>query len=227
MLKNKKVLRYLIYIILILISLTVYIDLSMEFNYQNIVSSSDFRDFEPMTVAIVPGAAVNGNTPSAILEDRLKSALLLYKNKKVKKILLSGDSGDSKYNELKPMLNFMLKYEVKREDIFVDNSGFRTLDTILRAKYIFKIEDAIIVTQKFHQPRAAYIAQHLGIRVLSYEADLHTYKDEVKNRLREFLARNLAWFDLYFIYREYEYNGQKFSINGDGSKTWNQKAFAK
>ena len=199
------------------------IDLYIEFHYNKIISTPDYRMLPKTTVAIVPGASVYGNTPSAILEDRLKSALLLYKYKKVQKILLSGDSGNDSYNELKPMLNFMLKYEVSREDIFIDNLGLRTIDTLYRAKYIFGIEDAIIVTQKFHQPRSTYIASHLGIQIYSYEADLHEYKDDLKNRIREFFARNLAFLDIYIFYRNYNYTGEKYFINGNGENTWKLK----
>ncbi len=222
-----KILFNFVKIIFVLLSLIFVLSLVsyflIELNYGKVNSTSDYREIEPKTVAIVPGAAVYGNTPSPILEDRLKSALILYKYKKVKKILLSGDSGDSKYNELKVMINFMQKFEVKNEDIFVDNSGFRTFDTLLRAKHIYQIKDAIIVTQKFHQARASFIAEQLGIQVISFEADLHTYKDELKNILREYLARNLAILDLYFFYSNYKHEGQIFPIDGDGSQTWKIK----
>lgn len=214
---------------LILVFLSIVFILSLvsyfliELNYYKVNSTSDYRLIEPKTVAIVPGAAVYGNTPSPILEDRLKSALILYKYNKVKKILLSGDSGGTKYNELKVMIQFMEKFEVKKEDIFVDNSGFRTFDTILRAKHIYKIKDAVIVTQKFHQARAAYIAEQIGIEIVSFEADLHIYRDELKNSFREYLARNLAIMDLFFFYSNYKYEGQVFPIEGDGTATWNVK----
>ncbi|MBK7053456.1 MAG: YdcF family protein [Leptospiraceae bacterium] len=174
------------------------------------------------TVAIVLGAAVYGNKPSPVLSDRLKSALILYKKRKVKKILLSGDNGTRSYNELKPMLNYMLKNKVKKEDIFVDNSGFRTLDTLLRAKYIFQIKDAIIVTQRFHQPRAAFIAEKIGIKVSCFESDTGEYKDDTKNRFREFFARNLAWFDLNLM-SDVSYTGKPYPISGDGTETWKLK----
>lgn len=212
---------FILLCLIFLLSLVSYF--FIELNYKKVNSTSDYRTVEPKTVAIVPGAAVYGNTPSPILEDRLKSALILYNYKKVKKILLSGDSGDSKYNELKVMIQFMQKFGVQKEDIFVDNSGFRTFDTLLRAKHIYQIKDAVIVTQKFHQARASFIAEQLGIEVTSYEADLHIYKDELKNTLREYLARNLAILDLYFFYSNYKYEGTIFPIEGNGSLTWKIK----
>lgn len=205
---------------------SVVIDLSFELNYLHINASSDYHDIQDATVAIVPGAAVYGNKPSPILADRLKSALLLYKNKKVKKILLSGDNGIKSYNELKPMLEFMLTNKVKKEDIFVDNAGFRTFDTIMRARHIFEVEDAVIVTQKFHQPRAAFIAENVGIKVSCMESDIRDYRDVVKNRFREYLARNLAWIDIHLGKHEKEYTGKKFPITGSGESTWKLKNLA-
>ena len=125
-------------------SCSILIDLNFELLY---IKSGIIKDpslAKEATVAIVPGAAVYGKTPSPILQDRLNSALLLYQNKKVKKILLSGDNGSHYYNELKPMLKFMLANKVRKEDIFVDHAGFRTLDTLIRAKMVFpqSLEDA-------------------------------------------------------------------------------------
>jgi len=203
------------------LSASVLIDLNFEFMYKKSDVSKNYRTTPEATVAIVPGAAVYGNkTPSPILKDRLECALLLYQKKKVKKILLSGDNGTHYYNELKPMLKFMLANKVKKEDIFVDHAGFRTLDTLIRAKLIFEIQDAIFVSQKFHLPRAVYIAQKLGIKIASYEADQRVYTSEKYNRIREFLARNLAWIDINLMHTNPKFLGKPFPISGSGEKTW-------
>lgn len=220
--KLKKYSQALLYTLGLFLFFSICIDLSFEINYISINSGDDYKKLKDSTVAIVLGAAVYGNKPSPVLNDRLKSALVLYKKRKVKKILLSGDNGTRSYNELKPMLNYMLKNKVKKEDIFVDNSGFRTLDTLLRAKYIFQINDAIIVTQRFHQPRAAFIAEKIGIQVSCYESDSGEYKDETKNRFREFFARNLAWIDMNLM-SDIKYTGKLYPITGDGTETWKLK----
>lgn len=215
----KKYSQALVYTLGLFLFFSICIDLSFEINYISVNSGDDYRKINDSTVAIVLGAAVYGNKPSPVLNHRLKSALTLYKKRKVKKILLSGDNGTRSYNELKPMLNYMLKNKVKKEDIFVDNSGFRTLDTLLRAKYIFQIKDAVIVTQRFHQPRAAFIAEKIGIKVSCFESDVGEYKDETKNRFREFFARNLAWIDMNLM-QEVTYTGKSYPITGDGTETW-------
>jgi len=220
--KLKKYSQVLLYTFGLFLFFSICIDLSFEINYITINSGSDYKKINDSTVAIVLGAAVYGNKPSPVLNDRLKSALLLYKKRKVKKILLSGDNGSRSYNELKPMLNYMLKNKVKKEDIFVDNSGFRTLDTLQRAKYIFQVQDAVIVTQRFHQPRAAFIGEKLGLKVSCFESDLREYRDETKNRFREFFARNLAWIDMNLM-SDVTYTGKPYPISGDGTETWKLK----
>jgi SanA protein len=215
--------------ILIITILAIFIDFFIEMNYLRTPSYSpeSIEKMDTYTVAIVPGAAVYGKTPSSVLEDRLKCAVMLYNKKKVRKILLSGDNGTKTYNELTPMLNYMLKNNVKREDIFMDYSGFRTYDTLVRAKYIFQINDAVIVTQRFHLPRAVFIAQSLGIQVATMESDLREYKDEVKNRTREFFARSLAWVDIFLAEGISEFQGSAFPIEGNGEITWKSRDLIK
>lgn len=219
----KYFIRFAITVISLLLLVSMIIDLGFEINYLFLDTFDDYSKFKPATAAIVPGAAVYGKKPSTVLKDRLKAALLLYQNNKVKKILLSGDNSAPDYNEIRPMLNFMLNNKVKKDDIFVDYAGFRTLDTMTRAKVIFKINDAIIVTQKFHQPRAAYIAQKVGIRVACYESDFHIYKAHNKNRLREYFARNLAWVDMNILNTHPKFLGDTIPITGSGNQTWDYK----
>jgi len=196
------------------------IDLSFEKNYKNSPIVHNYRSAPHATVAIVPGASVYKSKPSIVLKDRLECAYLLYKYRKVDKILLSGDNGSGSYNEVKPMLQYMLDKKVAPEDIFVDHAGFRTLDTIYRAKHVFQVEDAIIVTQRFHQPRAIYLAKKIGIKVYSFESDLRVYKNRRFNRTRELFARTLAWFDSNLFYTTPKYLGKPFPINGNGKSTW-------
>lgn len=213
----------------IIFILSFFIDFLFELNYLTIPSFNPetIDDMEPFTVAIVPGAGVYKQNPSIVLEDRLNCAAMLYNKKKVKKILLSGDNGTKSYNELTPMLNYMLKRNVKREDIFMDYAGFRTYDTISRAKYIYEVKDAVIVTQRFHLPRAVFIAQSLDLKVATMESDLHEYKDDIKNRAREFFARNLSWVDIFLAEGISEFQGPTYPIEGNGEYTWKARDLKK
>ncbi|MCB1143237.1 MAG: YdcF family protein [Leptospiraceae bacterium] len=216
-------------IFLIILLTAILIDLFFEMNYLTVptYSRDNLDTMSPYTVAIVPGAAVYGKKPSPVLEDRLRCAVLLYKKKKVKKILLSGDNGTKTYNELTPMLNYMLKNKVRKQDIFMDYSGFRTYDTLIRAKILYNVEDAVIVTQRFHQPRASFIAEKIGIKTAVMESDLHIYNDRVKYRIREFFARNLAWMDIFLSDIPRNYKGETYSILGNGELTWKTRDLIK
>lgn len=219
----------LIKAIFLILFLAFFIDFYYEINYLRVPSYNmeNIDQMELYTVAIVPGAGVYRQNPSVVLEDRLNCAAMLYNKKKVKKILLSGDNGTSTYNELTPMLNYMLKKNIKSEDIFMDYAGFRTYDTLSRAKFIYEIKDAVIVTQRFHLPRAVFIAQSLDINVATMESDLRDYKDDFKHRLREFFARNLAWVDIVLAEGYAEFQGPTFPIDGNGESTWKSRDLKK
>lgn len=150
----------LVFLLALCFGIPASIDLSIERDYElRTLHAGNYRSLKPATVAIVPGASVYKNAPSPVLKDRLDCALELYRQGKVRKILLSGDNGSRYYNEVKPMLTYVLERNVNQRDVFVDHAGFRTLDTLVRAKEIFQVKDAIFVSQKFHQPRAAFIAK--------------------------------------------------------------------
>ncbi len=197
----------------------LYVDSRFEIAYENSIHSANFENFPKAQVAIIPGASVHGRTPSTILSDRLQCGLDLYRSKKVKKILLSGDNGQVDYNELKPMLDFMLKNKVRPEDLFVDHAGFRTLDTLIRAKEVFQVTEAIFVSQSFFLPRAMYLGSELNLKMSAYECNLRVYKKEGFYALREFFARQLAFWDILFDTPP-KYLGAPFPIEGSGVATW-------
>jgi SanA protein len=196
-----------------------YIDSRFDLAYENSIHSADANLLPNSQVAIIPGASVHGRTPSTILSDRLQCGLDLYKTKKVRKILLSGDNGQADYNELKPMLDFMLRNQVRPEDLFVDHAGFRTLDTLIRAKEVFQVKDAIFVSQNFFLPRAIYLGNKLNLNLYAYECNLRTYKKEGFYGLREFFARQLALWDIIWDTPP-KYLGDPFPIEGSGVATW-------
>ena len=115
--------------------------------------------------AIVLGAQVKPDgTPSRMLADRLRVAAELYKRGKVDKVLVSGDHGRVGYDEVNPMKDALLAAGVPESDIFTDHAGFDTWDTMVRAKKVFQVDSALVVTQDFHLPRAVFLARRAGAR---------------------------------------------------------------
>ncbi len=140
----------------------------------------------PARVAIVFGARVYGSGRlSAMLRDRVDTAIELYQASKVQKLLMSGDNRFDNYNEPGAMMAYALERGVPAKDIQPDYGGRRTYDTCYRARAIFQVQDAILVTQNFHLPRALFLCDQLGVPAVGVAADRRTYD-----------PRSIAWSEL-------------------------------
>ena len=127
-------------------------------------------------VVLVFGAGLRRDgTPTPILRDRVETAADLYFSGKVEKILMSGDNRFLEYNEPESMRQYALSLGVPDEVIVLDYAGRRTYDTCYRAKAIFGVENTLLVTQKFHLPRALFICNALGIKAVGVEATNRRY----------------------------------------------------
>ncbi len=131
----------------------------------------------PRRVAIVFGAGLwRDGTPTPILRDRVQTAANLYFAGKVEKLLMSGDNRFVDYNEPEAMRQYALSLGVPDEDIVLDYAGRRTYDTCYRARDIFRVDSAILVTQGFHLPRAIYLCNMLGVDGIGVPADIQYYR---------------------------------------------------
>ena len=138
---------------------------------------------------LVLGASVRYDQPSHMLEDRLLTAIELYKNGAAPKLLMSGDHGSEDYDEVGVMKSFAISHGVPSEDIFMDHAGFSTYESVYRAIEIFGAKKIIIVTQKYHLYRALYIAEQYEIEAVGVSADLRGYRGQIYRDLREVFAR--------------------------------------
>ena len=149
-------------------------------------------------VAIVPGALVQPNGKmSGMLADRVEQASRLWHAGKVEKVLVSGDHGSWTYDEPDTMRNALVRDGVPPRDVFEDHAGFDTWSTMERARSIFDVHDAVVVTQGFHMPRALYLAESAGIHATGLLADQHHwgYQGE-KSSIREIFSRVKAIADV-------------------------------
>jgi len=163
--------------------------------FNNIAEIPSYR------VAIVFGAGLQRDgTPSPVLRDRVAAAVQLYQAGKVEKVLMSGDNRFVDYNEPGAMYNYAVELGMPAEDIVLDYAGRRTYDTCYRAKVIFNLKDAILVTQTYHQARALYTCNLLGLPSIGYAADLRTYHPSSYFfwNLREIPATFMALLDIWF-----------------------------
>ncbi len=151
-------------------------------------------------VAIVFGAGLRyDGTPTPILQDRVDTAVQLYQKGKVSKLLMSGDNSFVDYNEPEAMRQYALSLGVPDEDITLDYAGRRTYDTCYRARYIFQVQSAILVTQSFHLPRAMFLCDSLGVTSTGVQAN-NIYFRKISRLIwntRELFATTQAVWDVY------------------------------
>jgi SanA protein len=176
-----------------------------------------FKDIEKVKehkVGLVLGTSSKtvGGGDNPFFVNRIEAATKLYENGKIKKILVSGDNSDIYYNEPKAMQKALLDRGVDKEDIVLDYAGFRTLDSVIRARDVFGQNDIIIISQEFHVKRAVYIARTLGIDAEGFVAEGVNMKFNARTQVREILARTQAWMDVHVLNRQPKFLGEKEEI---------------
>lgn len=130
----------------------------------------------PRPVAIVFGAGLRRDgTPTLVLADRVAEAVALYQQGRVGTLLLSGSDQGPGRSEPVAMRDLALRLGVNPADIWIDTGGVRTYETCIRARDVFDVSGALLVTQRFHLPRALSACRSLGIDAVGVAADLHTY----------------------------------------------------
>lgn len=161
-------------------------------------STDEVADVPRAEVAIVPGALVEPDGDmSAMLAARVEQASRLWHAGKVEKILVSGDHGSWKYDEPDTMRKALVRDGVAPQDVFEDHAGFDTWATMVRAREIFGVGDAVVITQGFHMPRALYLADEAGIEATGLTADLREWgRQGDKSSVREVLSRVKAVADV-------------------------------
>ena len=181
---------------------------------------------ESTPVALVLGTAKYfGRYENPYYRYRINAAAELYHSGKVKGLLLSGDNSRKSYNEPQTMKDDLIKLAVPESAITLDYAGFRTLDSVVRAKKVFKQENIIIVSQKFHCERALFLAKNHGIKAQAFLAEeVLLRKSRIKVRIRELFARNKALFDL-IIDKEPKFLGPEEKVNLVFNNTSNQNNF--
>jgi SanA protein len=183
-------------------------------------STSEVGNAPHAQVAIVPGALVNPDgSMSSMLADRVRQAAALWHAGKVEKVLVSGDHHTWAYDEPGTMRKALVRAGVPARDVFEDHAGFDTWATMVRARSVFGVRDAVVVTQGFHMPRALFLADAAGIDASGLTADLHQWGVQGdKSNVREVLSRVKAIADV--TLDTPAVGGPRISIDGDGRRSW-------
>lgn len=157
-------------------------------------------------------------TPSLMLTDRLETGIALYREGAAEKLLMSGDHGTEDYDEVNTMKNIAKENGVPSADIFMDHAGFSTYDSVYRAKEIFCAKKAIIVSQKYHLPRALYVAEKLGLDAYGVAAADVSYRGQGYREAREMLARAKDFCNA-ALKRKPRLLGDAIPVSGNGDST--------
>ncbi len=157
------------------------------------------------------GKTLSNGMPNTYFNNRIKAAADLYKSGKIQYIIVSGDNSTKDYNEPEDMQSALIEQGVPQDKIILDYAGFRTLDSVVRAKDIFGQTRLVIISQKFHNQRAVFLARKNGMEAFGYNAeDVNKYAG-LKTNLREYLAKTKVYWDLLFGV-EPKFGGEKIVI---------------
>lgn len=174
----------------------------------------DLKNIPTKKVALLLGTSKtlgNGND-NLYYNYRIDAVVRLFKANKIKFVLISGDNSRADYNEPKMMMEDLIKRGIPKEKIFLDYAGFSTLDSVIRCEKVFGEKDLIVVSQKFHNERTIFIADHFGIKMTGYNAkDVSKYFG-LKTNIREKFARIKMILDLIFN-SEAKFLGKKIKID--------------
>jgi len=162
---------------------------------------STFNDMDSVKnnrVGLVLGTSKKliGGLPNPYYEYRIEATIELFHAKKIDFVLVSGDNGTRYYNEPNTIKKDLMLGGIPAEKIFLDFAGFRTLDSVVRAKEVFGLDSVTIISQKFHNQRAIYLAEKKGLHAIGYNAQDITGQQGLKVQLRELLARVKVFIDL-------------------------------
>lgn len=135
-----------------------------------------------------------------MLADRVRAAAELYALGKVQKVLMTGDNSRADYDEVNVMKRYAVEQGIAADDITLDYAGFSTYESCYRARAIFGVQQAVLVTQRFHLPRAVYTCRQLGVEAVGLGTpDWGSYHDTLLLRYgtREALATLKALWQLH------------------------------
>ena len=179
--------------------LTVWANVSV-IRASRLYVTDDINKLNSVKVGLVLGTSrnVKGGSRNTFFFNRIDAAAELFESGKIKYIIVSGDNGEKDYNEPQDMREELVKKGIPDSVIFLDYAGFRTLDSVIRAREIFGQKTFIIISQKFHNERAVYLARKNGIEAYGYNAKEVEPMQGVKTKVREFFARDKVFVDLLF-----------------------------
>ena len=208
----KTIVISLITIILLSIILMIFADKKIAFQSKKYLYN-DVIEIPENKVGLVLGTSkfLSNGQINLYYQHRIEAAVALYKAGKIRYIVVSGDNSRKTYDEPTQMKNDLVARGVPENVIYLDYAGFRTWDSVVRIKEIFSQSHFTIITQRFHNERAIYLAHRYGLNVVGFNAkDVDKYYG-FKTNLREKFARVKVFVD-FFTNKKPKFLGEKIEI---------------
>jgi len=143
--------------------------------------------------------------------NRINATVELFEANKIDFVLVSGDNGSIYYNEPTTIKKDLIANGIPKDRIFLDYAGFRTLDSMVRANVVFGLDSVTVISQKFHNERAIYLANQKGLYAIGYNAKDIKGQQGYKVKFREYFARVKVFIDL-ILNTEPKFYGNKIEI---------------
>ncbi len=143
---------------------------------------------------------------------RIQAAVDLFDAKKVRYLIVSGDNAAMDYNEPITMKNELMARGIPEGKIICDYAGFRTLDTVVRAKKVFLLDTFTVISQRSHNQRAVFLARRNGVDAVAYNASRVSIRRGLKTKIREAFARVKAVLDVYVLNKQPKFLGETIPI---------------
>jgi len=212
----KKLFKKLFYTILILSVLSLFFILWANYRIESTTKDfviSDISKLPDEKIGLLLGTSktLSNGYPNLYFKYRIDATAELYKSGKIQNIIVSGDNSVKGYNEPEDMKLELIKAGIPENKIYEDFAGFRTLDSVVRAKEIFGQNSYIIISQEFHNERAVFLARENGIEAYGYNAKNVSKYYGIKTNLREYLTRAKVFVD-FLTGKEPKFGGEKIVI---------------
>jgi len=201
----------LVLIVLAVISILISNKLIEKASQNKLFDSTEIIPQNKVALLLGTGKYTQGKYINLYYKYRIEATIKLYESGKINFILISGDNSRKEYDEPNTMKQDLMEKGIPEDKIYLDYAGFRTLDSVVRCKEIFNQSKITIISQKFHNQRAIFIAQHYNIDAIGFNAqDVSVYWG-FKTRMREHLARVKVMIDL-LIGKQPKFLGEKINI---------------
>lgn len=212
---RKILLGLLVLVVLVITSVPAALALVRNAAAGRLYSSTEAIPHRQVGLLLGCSRRMGNGTPNPFFDSRVRAATELFRAGKVDYLLVSGDNHTKGYDEATDMRDALMQAGVPTERIYSDCAGFRTLDSVVRARDVFGLTQFTVISQEFHNQRAIFLASHNGIDAIGYNAQDEDLGDVSGTHKRERVAKVKAALDVYILRTRPHFLGSKVAIGVD------------